>query len=59
MRAVGKATQKPTIQPRANLCRKRGLNPVVRSVIVNVMTVSRIRAIKNTVKRVIFVEVLI
>jgi hypothetical protein len=56
MREVGKATRKPTIHPVANLCRKSGLNPVVSSVIVRVMTVSKINAIKRTVKMVIFVE---
>ena len=56
IKAVGKATKKPTIQPRANLCRKREFNPVVSRVIVKVITVSRVIAIKKTVKRVIFVE---
>ena len=59
IKAVGKATAKPTIQPCANLCRKRGLKPVVSSVIVKVITVSKIRAIKRTVRIVIFVAVFI
>jgi hypothetical protein len=56
IQAVGKATAKPIIHPVTNLCRKRELNPVVNRVIVKVITVSSVRAIKSTVKRVILVE---
>ena len=59
IRAVGKATRKPRIQPGANLCRKSELNPEFNSVIVKVMTVSKSIAIKSTVKMVALVEAFI
>ena len=49
-RLVGKATAKPISQPPTNLCANIGAHPVLTSVIVKDIVVSKTRAIKSAVR---------